>query len=139
MRTLRRTVLLALVALAASSLAWAEPTHIAVSASQTVQSKELPEWTQSVAIISDSGSTCYFRLFTDADTPGNATTSSLPLAVGDHPTFGFLTYREAGQGYPRGVRDSQSVGASGRIARYYKSISIICASGQTAVWRIYAQ
>jgi hypothetical protein len=135
----RATVVLLGLALCVAPYLTAEPTFKSISVSQTVQSTELPEWTQSVLIVSDGASTCYFRLFTDVDTAGNATTSSGSIKSGESLGFTFVPKRTASPEYPMGARDSQATGTAGKVARYYKSISSICSSGQTATWRVWAQ
>lgn len=135
----RATVVLLGLALCVAPYLTAEPTFKSISVSQTVQSTVLPEWTQSILIVSDGPNTCYFRLFTDADVPGNATTNSGPIKSGEGFPFNFFQERARSVDYPSGIRDSQSTGATGRKARFYKSISSICATGQTATWRVWAQ
>lgn len=117
----------------------AEPTFIGISVTQNVQSKALPRYTQSVTIVSDGSSTCYFRLFTDVDTPGDATADSMPLKATEWLPFTLVVQRSGGVDYPTGVRDSESFNGAGQRARYYKSISCICATGGTATWRVYAK
>jgi hypothetical protein len=137
---IRRVLTFALAVLALAGLMSAEPTFISVSATQTVQSVSLPRGTQEVTVISDgASSTCYFRLFTDADTPGAATASSIQVKSGEGVGLTFMPAISSSGGYPAGVSSSESFGASGKRATYYKSMSVICASGQTATWRVIAK
>jgi hypothetical protein len=78
-------------------------------------------------------------MFTDVDTPGDATVSSLPLKLNERIEFGFLPPAQPTTEHPSGVRDSESISATGGRARYYRSLSVICAAGQTATWRVYAK
>jgi hypothetical protein len=104
-----------------------EPAYKALSVSQTVTSHAFARNTIDVTIVSDGESTCYFRLFTDADTPGDATTAHGPLKKAESIRFTFTPGRGS-EGYVGPIR-----------ANYYKSISAICSSGQTATWRVYTK
>lgn len=122
-------------------MTWGEPYYVAVSVTQTVQSKTLPRYTQVVTIVSESTSanTCYYRLFTDVDTTGNATTASTPIKPGETIKIPrFVPASPTGE-HPSGVRDSESFSTAGARASYYKSLSAICDTGGTATWRVYAK
>ena len=136
--------LVALIALAALGIlapqdVESEPAWISVSATQTVQSVTLPAYAQNVTVISDGVDTCYFRLFTDVDTAGNATTSSMPLKMGESLQFDLIVAESPTTTFPEGRRSSESFNSAGKRARYYKSMSVICATGKTATWRVYAK
>ena len=122
------SVTLALV-LALAPLATPEPRYTEISATQVVQSKTLPTNTLSVVVINDGPNTAYFRLFTDCDTAGNASTNavtvnSIPISADEVLPLQLMV-----------GRGSEAYGSSCR-AKYYKSISVICAAGQTAGLRV---
>ncbi|MCU0294229.1 MAG: hypothetical protein MUF10_19965, partial [Thermoanaerobaculaceae bacterium] len=136
---IRRVLALALVAalLAVPAMLWTEPYYTTISATQTVQSKALPTWTQTVVLVSDgTSSSCYFRLFTDCETPANATTSNSQLKSGERLIYSFVNASSPSSTQPHGIRDLESYCPDGTRARYYKSLSVICAAGQTATWRV---
>jgi hypothetical protein len=105
----------------------AEPAYFAASVSQTVGSHTFERGTQEVTILSDGPATCYYRLFTDADTTGNATTSNVPIKLNEVHPWRFTP----------GVGTEAYVGTT--RARHYSSVSYICATGQTAAWRIVSK
>ena len=138
---MRKRILVLVLAALASGALFAEPYYVALSVTQTVQSQPLPAYTQTVTIVSDddSGATCHFRLFTNVDTPGDATVSNAPVDPGMTIEIPFLSPKSPTTEHPSGVRDSESYSPTGARARYYRSISAICAAGQTASWRVYAK
>ena len=121
---MRRRLTMLVAVLLVAGLAWAEPVYQSISASQTVGSTILTAGTQEVLIISDGANTCYFRLFTDADTVAAATTSYLPIKSGESLSF---THR-------RHYNTTNS-----RWSTYFKTISAICGTGETATLRVYSQ
>jgi hypothetical protein len=132
-----RIVLTLCALVLASALIGTEPRYQTVSASQTVGSIAFPNHTKFVRVVSDGPDQCYFRLFTDVDIPGNATTSSAPIKSGE--SLGFPIYQECGGAAGATCRDSESYNADGRRAAYYKSLSYVCASTQSATWRVYSK
>jgi hypothetical protein len=105
----------------------AAPAFASLSVSQTVGSHTFTAKTQYVRIVSDGSSTCYFNLFTNVDTAANATTASAALKSGE--TIGFSLKRSTTDASV----DSEGTGS------WYRSISYICAGGQTATWRVYSK
>ena len=121
----------------------AEPIQITVSVTAANQYVNLPTWTQSVLVVSDSGSdTCWARIFTDIDAPAAATTAApsnaIPAGVGLEWTFMPPRSPQTATGYPVGVRDSESFIGTAR-ARYYRRLAAICGGGDTATWRVYVK
>ena len=90
----------------------AEMGYTEVSAIETAQSVTIAA--RSVLIVNDGSNEIYFRLFRVGDTTGDATTASAQLKSGESINF---------------ASDSNS----------YSSLSIICASGETATVRVYAE
>ena len=125
--------LVACVALAIFGLpnmpAYAEPWQKTVSVTQTNQTFALPTNTKFVRIIAGGANTCYLRLFTDIETPAAATTSDPSISIATGESLGF----------PFRTDDSESYGPGARKAKYYKAMSAICGTGETATWRVIAK
>ena len=144
---MERRTLLTLTLLLAAGLVLApapsvlsEPTFYSFSATDAAASHAFAKNTLAVTIVNDGPSTAYFRLFTDVDTAGAATTNYLPIKIHEGLPFSFFTARSPSPDFPQGVHDSQGFNATtGKRASYWKSISVICAGGETAVLRIYSQ
>ncbi len=135
----KRILGLAIGVMIIGSVISSEPYYIAVAVTDTVQSNALPRFTQTVRIVSDGADTCFFRLFTDVDTTGNAAITSAPIHSGESLGFMLLPAASPTTEHPSGVRDSESFSAAGARARYYKSLSAVCDTGDTATWRIYSK
>jgi hypothetical protein len=90
-------------------VAQAEVGYQAVSANQTAQSVDTPG--SRVLLVNDGSNEVYFRLFRPGQTAAAATTSSPELKSGESIEF---------------------TSASG-----YASVSLVCASGETATVRVF--
>lgn len=117
-----------LAALAALSVlaapAWAADglLYTKVSASQVVTNTTLPSLTQEVLLINDGANEVYFDLYGNKATPADATTSSKEIKPGESLTFHF---------------EGQESGTTGNT--YYKTLSVICAAGETATVRVISK
>jgi hypothetical protein len=121
-KTMRRLAVLLAVLAIACGLAYAEPTYTAVSATQAVTNTTLPEGTKTVLIVNDGANEIYYRLFTSGETSANATTASAQLKSGESISFTFT---------PGSTKEVSQA--------YYKTLSIICAAGETATVRIVSK
>jgi hypothetical protein len=122
-----RKILLSVLALALARPVVGEVTPKSLSVSQTVTSYSFPSKTKFVLVISDGASTCYYRLFTNRDTPAAATASStgnLVIKSGESKT------------YDLNRQTTDFIDGSQGSATSWQSISAICSSGQTATFRI---
>ena len=112
-----------IVALALAGTAWGEPTYTKVSATQVVTNTTLPANTMSVSMVNDGANSAYYRLFTNGETAANAASAtSAELKVGESISFSLQPGSTAEQ--------PQS---------YYKTLSIICAAGETATVRVISK
>lgn len=117
----RSLALLAALALLCGP-ALAEPTYTKIAATQAVTNTTLPAGTLSVTLINDGANEVYFRLFTSGETPANATTSYAELKSGESMSFSF-----------------QPGSTSEQPQAYYKTLSTICAAGETATVRVISK
>lgn len=115
---MKRIAVLAVLALALVCQLGAEPTYTKVSATQVVTNTTLPENTKTVVLINDGANEVYWRLFTSGETAADATTSSAELKSGESIS---LTYQP---------------GSTDKAAGYYKTLSLICAAGESATVRL---
>lgn len=98
-----------------------------LSVSQTVTSYTFPARTKVVLVISDGASTCFYRLFSNTDTPADATasaTGNLQIKTGESKV------------YDLNKQSTDVASSSLGAATAWKSISAICDTGQTATFRI---
>lgn len=119
---MKRIAVLAVLALALVCQLGAEPTYTKVSATQTVTNTTLPASTKTVVLINDGTNEVYWRLFTSGETAANATTSSAELKSGESIA---LTFQ------PGSTQEQPQA--------YYKTLSIICAAGETATVRVISK
>lgn len=138
---MRRMLFVLSVALALTIGVQAEPLFNQLSATQTAGTLEFPRHTKNVAIISDGSDTCYFRLFTDADTfveaEANPTGAGEEIPVQNNDQFIIAFFPQTLTG-GAAQRDSESF-ANGQRATYYRYLSYICAAGETATWRVISK
>ena len=124
---LRKLSLFALALLLGLAPVGAETAFKSLSVTQTVGAHAFAASTRTVTIVSDGTNTCFFRLFNNRDTAGNATTADSSIKSGESLTFSIKpASTDVGT-------DSQGSASS------WKSISAICSTGQTATWRIYSK
>ena len=119
---MKRIAVLAALTLALVCQLGAEPTYTKVSATSTVTNTTLPANTRTVVIINDGANEVYWRLFTNGETPADATTSSAELKSGESIALIFQpgsTYEQQGA--------------------YYKTLSLICAAAETATVRVISK
>ena len=124
MKTRYFAVLLAL-ALACPVVGEVIPKSLSVS--QTVTSYSFPANTKIVLLISDGADTCFYRLFSNRDTPAAATASStgnLQIKSGESKT------------YDRTRHTTDSFNTSQGSAHSWSSISAVCGTGETTTFRI---
>ena len=124
MKTRFLAVLLAL-ALACPVVGEVIPKSLSVS--QTVTSYSFPSNTKIVLVVSDGADTCFYRLFTNRDTPAAATasaTGNLQIKSGESKTYNMTRHT------------TDSFNTSQGSAHSWSSISAICSSGETATFRI---
>lgn len=122
---IRRSLALALVAallVVVPSPGQAEPGYVKVSATQVVTNTTLAAGTTDVIIFNDGANEVYYRLFTSGETAANATTSSAELKSGEKIRYTF--------------KAGSTLEVSGA---YYKTLSLICAAGETATVRVYSK
>lgn len=97
--------------------AWAETSFVSVSVTATSATTTFSTPRQTVLICNDGANVAFFRLFHEYDTPAAATTSSSKLPVGACVTFGKPQTSPA----------------------YYRWISLVCTSAETATVRVYSE
>ena len=121
---MRRILALALGLALLVGTGWAADlvAYLKVSATQTVTNSTLASGTQTVVLVNDGANEVYFELFGDQQTPADATTSSKELKANESLSFHF---------------EGQQFGTLGN--KYFKTLSIICAAGETATVRVYSQ
>lgn len=119
----RALAVLAVLALAAGAWAADRVYYNKVSASQTVSNVTLTANTKTILLINDGANEIYYDLYNDSETPADATTSSKELKSGE--TISFTFQPNSSSGLPGGS--------------YYKTLSIICAAGETATVRVVAK
>lgn len=125
MKRLSLALLLGLVLVAGQAVG--EPAFKSLSVSDAVATHTFAAKTQTVTLVSDGASTCYYRLFTNQDTPAAATTAYSPIKSGETITYTIK----------RNTTDATTDSESGGTA--YKTLSAICSTGQTATWRVYSK
>lgn len=118
----RALALVAALALLVVPWAQGEPTYTKVSATQVVTNTTLPENTKTVLLVNDGANEVYYRLFTSGETAADATTSSAELKSGESVSFIFQ---------PGSTKEQPQA--------YYKTLSLICAAGETATVRVVSK
>jgi hypothetical protein len=104
----------------------AEPNYVAVSVTATATTSILEVHTRTVTLVNDGANEVYFRLFTDVDTFAAATTAAAQIKAGES-----LEY----------TLDLDSPDSEFGAARpsYYKLLSSVCDTAETATLRVYSK